>query len=257
MNNPSALTSTPPQTSPASRRWLARGAWAAMVAAIVVLVAAEGLTGLTLTVVGLVGAAVVLAGGYWFIAKRGALRWIGLAVAAVAVVAVVVVFFRQGVVVVALVALGLLVVGGASARAALRRDDSQWMPTTPAAPAQQPFIVMNPRSGGGKVVRFDLKNKAEALGAKVTLLDGPGYVDVAGLVRDAVAGGADLLGVAGGDGTQALVAGICAEHDIPLLVISAGTRNHFALDLGLDRDDPSTCLARADRRRGGAGRPRG
>ena len=52
----------------------------------------------------------------------------------------------------------------------------------------------------------------------------------------------DLLGVAGGDGTQALVAGICAEHDIPLLVISAGTRNHFALDLGLDRDDPSTCL---------------
>ena len=101
---------------------------------------------------------------------------------------------------------------------------------------------MNPRSGGGKVVRFDLKHKAEALGAEVTLLDGPGYVDVAALVRDAVAGGADLLGVAGGDGTQALVAGIAAEHDIPLLVISAGTRNHFALDLGLDRDDPSTCL---------------
>ena len=116
------------------------------------------------------------------------------------------------------------------------------MPTTPAAPARQPFIVMNPRSGGGKVVRFDLKNKAEALGAEVTLLDGPGYVDVAALVRDAVARGADLLGVAGGDGTQALVAGIAAEHDIPLLVISAGTRNHFALDLGLDRDDPSTCL---------------
>ena len=75
------------------------------------------------------------------------------------------------------------------------------------------------------------------------MLDGPGYVDVAALVRQAVADGADLLGVAGGDGTQALVAGIAAEHDIPLLVISAGTRNHFALDLGLDRDDPSTCLA--------------
>jgi diacylglycerol kinase family enzyme len=80
------------------------------------------------------------------------------------------------------------------------------------------------------------------LGAEVTLLDGPGYVDVAALVRDAVDRGADLLGVAGGDGTQALVAGIAADHDIPLLVISAGTRNHFALDLGLDRDDPSTCL---------------
>jgi diacylglycerol kinase family enzyme len=57
-----------------------------------------------------------------------------------------------------------------------------------------------------------------------------------------VAEGADLLGVAGGDGTQALVAGIAAEHDVPLLVISAGTRNHFALDLGLDREDPSRCL---------------
>jgi diacylglycerol kinase family enzyme len=116
------------------------------------------------------------------------------------------------------------------------------MPTTPAAPAKHPYIVMNPRSGGGKVVRFDLAKKAQALGAEVKLLDGPGYVDVAALVRTAVADGADLLGVAGGDGTQALVAGICADHDIPLLVISAGTRNHFALDLGLDREDPSTCL---------------
>jgi inosine-uridine nucleoside N-ribohydrolase len=30
------------------------------------------------------------------------------------------------------------------------------------------------------------------------------------------------------------VAGIAAEHDLPFLVISAGTRNHFTLDLGLD-----------------------
>jgi diacylglycerol kinase family enzyme len=67
-------------------------------------------------------------------------------------------------------------------------------------------------------------------------------VDVAALARQAVADGADLLGVAGGDGTQALVAGIAAEHDLPFLVISAGTRNHFAMDLGLDRDDPATCL---------------
>jgi diacylglycerol kinase family enzyme len=57
-----------------------------------------------------------------------------------------------------------------------------------------------------------------------------------------VAQGADLLGVAGGDGTQALVAGIAAQHGIPFVVISAGTRNHFALDLGLNRDDPSACL---------------
>ena len=57
-----------------------------------------------------------------------------------------------------------------------------------------------------------------------------------------MAKGADLLGVAGGDGTQARVAAVAAEHGLPFVVISAGTRNHFALDLGLDREDPAACL---------------
>jgi diacylglycerol kinase family enzyme len=116
------------------------------------------------------------------------------------------------------------------------------MPEYDAPRPRNPFIVMNPRSGGGKVTKFGLVDKAKALGAEVALLEGPGEVDVEALARDAVARGADLLGVAGGDGTQALVAGVAAEHDLPFLVISAGTRNHFALDLGLDRTDPSTCL---------------
>jgi diacylglycerol kinase family enzyme len=58
------------------------------------------------------------------------------------------------------------------------------------------------------------------------------------LARKAVHGGADCLGMAGGDGSQALVASIAVEHDIPFVCVSAGTRNHFALDLGLDRSDP-------------------
>src|SRR5205085_9737885 len=115
------------------------------------------------------------------------------------------------------------------------------LPVTDAPPPRHPFLVMNPRSGGGKVERFGLKAKAEALGAEVVLLDQPG-TDVQQLARDALARGADLVGVAGGDGTQALVAQVAAEHDVPFLVISAGTRNHFALDLGLDRQDPSRCL---------------
>lgn len=112
-------------------------------------------------------------------------------------------------------------------------------------PPVRPFLIMNPRSGGGKVERFGLRARAEELGARVHLLDTnrpDGPEDVAALARDALAQGADLLGVAGGDGTQALVAAVAAEHDVPFLVISAGTRNHFAMDLGLDRDDPSTCL---------------
>jgi diacylglycerol kinase family enzyme len=34
------------------------------------------------------------------------------------------------------------------------------------------------------------------------------------------------------------VASIATEHDLPFVCVSAGTRNHFALDLGLDREDP-------------------
>jgi diacylglycerol kinase family enzyme len=76
----------------------------------------------------------------------------------------------------------------------------------------------------------------------VFLLSGPEPVDVAEVARKAVAAGSDLLGVAGGDGTQALVAAVAAEHGLPVVVITAGTRNHFALDLGLDREDPAACL---------------
>ena len=61
--------------------------------------------------------------------------------------------------------------------------------------------------------------------------------DLEQLVRDAVAAGADGLAAAGGDGTQAIVATAAAEHGLPYACIPAGTRNHFALDLGVDRDD--------------------
>ena len=56
-------------------------------------------------------------------------------------------------------------------------------------------------------------------------------------MRDAVARGADGLAMAGGDGSQAIVAAIAAELDLPYACVPAGTRNHFALDLGVDRDD--------------------
>ena len=43
--------------------------------------------------------------------------------------------------------------------------------------------------------------------------------------------------MAGGDGSQAIVAAVASEHDMPYACIPAGTRNHFALDLGVDRND--------------------
>jgi diacylglycerol kinase family enzyme len=225
-----------------AQRWLARFSLLAIIATVALVIGSAGYTGLFLVVTGLITATALLAGMYWFLARRGIVRWIGLLVTIGAIVLLIYSYAKADVLVVALISLALMAIAVAAARAALLVGHQPWMPETPVAGATRPFIVMNPRSGGGKVVRFDLAAKARALGADVALLDGPGYVDVAALVRDAVDRGADLLGVAGGDGTQALVAGIAAEHDLPFLVISAGTRNHFALDLGLDRNDPSTCL---------------
>ena len=56
-------------------------------------------------------------------------------------------------------------------------------------------------------------------------------------VRDVAASGPDVLGMAGGDGSQAMVGTVAAELGLPMVVVPAGTRNHLALDLGLDRDD--------------------
>jgi len=225
-----------------NQRWLARLALVAVALAALLVIGSAGFKGAVLLISGLISAALLLAGMFWFLARRGITRWIGLVVAAGAIVFLIYSYASADVILLAFVALALLAIGIAAARSSLTEHTVHWMPTVDVAPAKRAFIVMNPRSGGGKVVKFGLQAKAEALGAEVKLLDGPGYVDVAALVRDAVDRGADLLGVAGGDGTQALVAGIAAEHDLPFLVISAGTRNHFALDLGLDRDDPSTCL---------------
>ncbi|MFF3321058.1 diacylglycerol/lipid kinase family protein [Streptomyces sp. NPDC002889] len=112
----------------------------------------------------------------------------------------------------------------------------------PVAAARRPYLIVNPRSGGGKASRFRIVEKARALGAQVLLLDPSQPQDLAVLARRAVDDGADLLGVAGGDGTQAPVARVAAESGLPFVVIPTGTRNHFALDLGLDRKDPSAAL---------------
>jgi diacylglycerol kinase family enzyme len=104
--------------------------------------------------------------------------------------------------------------------------------------AQRPsraMVIWNPRSGGGKAAAAHLDVEARARGIEPIELR-PGD-DLRQLVDDAVARGADALAAAGGDGTQALVATIAAQHDLPFACIPAGTRNHFALDLGVDRDD--------------------
>ena len=230
--------------TPAQRR-LARLSLVLAGLAIVIVAVFAGLKSLAMLAVGLAAAVVSLAAAYVFLSRRGVWRWLSLAVFVLAPIAVIVVYAFRDLLWVAIVAAAAWLLASVTARLALAGDQADWrMPEHPAQPpARHPYLIMNPKSGGGKVGKFDLKRKAEALGAEVFLLGGPEPVDVAEVARQAVASGADLLGVAGGDGTQALVAGIAAEHGIPFVVISAGTRNHFALDLGLDREDPAACLA--------------
>lgn len=224
------------------RTWSARAAFvfAALTAVIPVLFA--GVVGtLGVLIIGTGGVVVTMAALYWFLTRYGVLRWVSLAIAVLSPIFVVVVFVRARLLWVVLLAVAAALLAVVCARIALRAGTPPATAPGRSAPrAQHPFLIMNPRSGGGKVEKFDLRRRAEELGAEVAMLEG--HVDVEALARQAVARGADLLGVAGGDGTQALVAGVAAEHDLPFLVISAGTRNHFAMDLGLDRDDPAAGL---------------
>jgi diacylglycerol kinase family enzyme len=225
------------------RPWLARLSFALAFIAVAVVVAFAEWKSLVMFAIGVVAAVVSVTAAFFVLSRRGVLRWLALAVFVAMPVAVLVIYAFAGLLWVAAVAAVAWLLAGVTAREALSEDKADWrMPEFAAGPVRHPFLIMNPRSGGGKVGKFNLKRKAEALGAEVFLMEGPGLVDVSAVARQAVDDGADLLGVAGGDGTQALVAGVAAKYDIPFLVITAGTRNHFALDLGLDREDPVSCL---------------
>ena len=100
---------------------------------------------------------------------------------------------------------------------------------------RHPVLFVNPRSGGGAAARSGVAERARDLGIEATVL-AQGQ-DLAELAQAAAANGADALGMAGGDGSLAIVAGIAAAREIPFVCVPAGTRNHFALDLGVDRRD--------------------
>jgi len=96
-------------------------------------------------------------------------------------------------------------------------------------------LLINPRSGDGKAARTALAERARERGIETVVLRPDD--DLSELVSSAVNSGADALGMAGGDGSLALVAAVAAERDLPFICLPAGTRNHFALDLGIARHD--------------------
>lgn len=121
--------------------------------------------------------------------------------------------------------------GVIGARVAFRPERS--LPRAPSP--RHPVLFINPWSGDGRAGRVGLRGEAEQRGFEVVELGAGDELEEP--VRAAVGRGADGLAMAGGDGSQALVAAIAAEHDLPYACIPSGTRNHFALDLGVDRED--------------------
>jgi diacylglycerol kinase family enzyme len=96
-------------------------------------------------------------------------------------------------------------------------------------------LLVNPRSGGGKAARAGVAERAREKGIEVVIFTSG--QDLAALAHGAIGSGADALGVAGGDGSLAVVAAAAAANNIPFVCVPAGTRNHFALDVGVDRHD--------------------
>jgi hypothetical protein len=163
--------------------------------------------------------------------RSGALRTFVLAIAGVIVAAAVVYGIAAGLAVDAILPVVCFIGGIGIAKRTFDVPHG----LRAAAPPSHPVVIWNPRSGGGKAVEANLADAARARG--ITPIELTPGSDIMALVRDAIADGADAIAAAGGDGTQALVASIAAAHDLPFACIPAGTRNHFALDLGVDRED--------------------
>lgn len=195
--------------------------------------------GLVNILLSVLGVAVAITGGWYVVTNRGTARVVASTVAVVGVVVALSSLLAAGTDVRALVLAGALVVLSVlSAQfATKRRADSVSAADMgrPRPPARHPVLIMNPKSGGGKAQRLNLVEECRARGIEPVVL-APGD-DLVQLAEDAVVRGADVLGMAGGDGSQALVASVASKHGLPHVVIPAGTRNHLALDLGLNRDD--------------------
>ena len=216
--------------------WIALAAAAGVLATLVVLLFRNlGALVFALLALGLAGAAAWVA-----LTRRGIVRLLGVAVAIVALAGGAVALVRRDAVD-ELVAFAVAIVAFAVAsRLAVRqartaRDADPVRPAPRSSRPKRAVLLINPKSGGGKAERFDLPREARKRGVQPVVL-GPGD-DLLELAKRALGDGAEVIGMAGGDGSQALVATIAMQHDVPHVCIPAGTRNHFALDLGLDRDD--------------------
>ncbi|MFN8167149.1 MAG: diacylglycerol kinase family protein [Candidatus Nanopelagicales bacterium] len=187
--------------------------------------------------------AVAVVAAWYVLSRAGVTRVVAAVVLVVAVGAAIAFLVGEHGVLMIVVVVALALATAGLARYALSVDAQSLRaaapPGVPAAPAERPVLLYNPKSGGGKA---DPEFVAEAGRRGIRAVDLTQHDDLVQLAHSVIDDGADVVGVAGGDGSQALVAGVAAERDIPFVCIPAGTRNHFALDLGVDRDDVTGAL---------------
>lgn len=218
--------------------WIALAAGAAAFIALVLLVFKNFLTLLVV----LLAFAIAGAAAWIVLSRTGLTRHFGTAVVILALLGAAAALVTRGAID-ELVALVLaFIIFGVASRWAIRSQAiaSRSLTNTKAdtkdggRSPRKAVLIMNPKSGGGKVDKFYLVAEAKRRGIEPVLLQ-PGD-DLRVLAADA-ARTADVIGMAGGDGSQALVAQIAMERGLEYVCVPAGTRNHLALDLGLDRDD--------------------
>src|SRR6201995_1326076 len=136
-----------------TRRWLARASFALMLAAVALVIAVAGWRSLTLVAFAVIGVCVVLAGAYWFLARRGVLRWVALVLVVAAPVLILVAYAFARLLWAAIAAVALLVLAaGIGRNSPIGGGQDAEMPAVPATRPRRPFLIMNPRSGGGKVI---------------------------------------------------------------------------------------------------------
>lgn len=185
--------------------------------------------------------AVALGAAWYCVTRTGTRRAIGIAVFVAAVIGFLVVALVEGALAFGLAVGRLAMLAGAWAlgRYAVGGDPATLRASHAAgrtvAPTREPVLIVNPRSGDGTAQRVGLAAACAARGIRVEMLEAGS--DLRSLAEAAVDAGADAIGMAGGDGSQAVVAAVAADRDVPMVVVPAGTRNHLALDLGLDRHD--------------------
>jgi diacylglycerol kinase family enzyme len=228
----------------------ARPSWRSRIAAVValiapvvmVVVAAVALAGNVPAAVLAVVLVLICSAFIWSaLTRRGPRRVLSAALAALSAIGLIVVLVANWQGVIVLVALLLLLaVFGLAARFALGLTGGTALNgvagrIVPVGTAASAVLIINLKSGGGKAEHYDLAAQARRRGIEPVVLQ-PGD-DLLELAESAIARGAQVIGMAGGDGSQALVATVAARRDVAHVCIPAGTRNHFALDLGLDRDD--------------------